>query len=161
MAPTHAIGGVIGTTRQRLGGIGVDMVCDPGGIRLGRTGMGSAYSEKPNSLRSAAKAAVRACWSERGMRRACCHLTSARMWRKRFTASPSSALYRWRAASKCPRRCLACWLFTCKGSSNRKVGVVFGWPFVECFVFFLTGGSLAPALSLWINCSDTTIVHLF
>src|SRR5215469_10164526 len=121
----------------------------------------SAYSEKPNSLRSAAKAVVRACLSERGMRRACCHLLSARMWRKRFMASPSSALYRWRAASKCPRRCLACWLLTCKGSSSRKEGVVFGWPLVGCFVFFLTGGSLDPALSLGRDCSATTILHLF
>src|SRR5215469_7802121 len=76
------------------------------------------------------------------MRRACCHRLSARIRRKRFMASPSSALCRWRAASKCPRRCLACWLLTCKGSSSRKVGVVFGWPLVGCFVFFLTGGSL-------------------
>jgi hypothetical protein len=41
---------VIGTTGQRLGGIGVEVVCDPGGIGLGRKGMGSAYSAKPNSL---------------------------------------------------------------------------------------------------------------
>jgi hypothetical protein len=46
----HPIGGSIGATRQRLGGIGVDMVRDPGRIGLGRKGMGSAYSEKPNSL---------------------------------------------------------------------------------------------------------------
>jgi hypothetical protein len=33
-----------------LGRIGVDVVRDPGGIGLGCKGMGSAYSEKPNSL---------------------------------------------------------------------------------------------------------------
>jgi hypothetical protein len=33
-----------------LGGIGIHMVRDPGGIRLGCKGMGSAYSEKPYSL---------------------------------------------------------------------------------------------------------------
>jgi hypothetical protein len=42
-----------------------------------------------------------------------------------------------------------------------KVGVVLGWSFVGCLVFFLTGGSLDAALSLWRDCSDTTIVHLF
>jgi hypothetical protein len=34
---------LIGTTRQRLGGIGVEVARDPGGIRLGRKGMQSVF----------------------------------------------------------------------------------------------------------------------
>jgi hypothetical protein len=49
-AHAHPIGGLIGAGGQRLGGIGIEVVRDPGGIGLGRKGMGSAYSEKPNSL---------------------------------------------------------------------------------------------------------------
>ena len=35
--------GLIGTTGQGLGGIGVEVVCDPGGIRLGRKGMQGVF----------------------------------------------------------------------------------------------------------------------
>src|SRR5262249_961892 len=42
-ADADAIGGVIGTTRQRLGRLGVEVVCDPGGIRLGRKGMQGVF----------------------------------------------------------------------------------------------------------------------
>ena len=38
-ADTHAIGGVIGTTRQRLGGIRIEVLGQPGRICLGRKGM--------------------------------------------------------------------------------------------------------------------------
>src|SRR5690242_15593908 len=38
LADAHAIGGMIGTTRQRLGGIGIEVVGQPGGIRLGGKG---------------------------------------------------------------------------------------------------------------------------
>src|SRR5215470_14033916 len=85
-AHAHAIGGVIGAGGQGLGGIGIHMVCDPGGIRLGRKGMGSAYSEKPNSLLQRGKGGFAGLFVGTRMRRACCHLLSARMWRKRFTA---------------------------------------------------------------------------
>src|SRR5215472_7633563 len=39
----HAPLGVIGTTRQRLGGIGIEVACNPGGIRLGRKGMQGVF----------------------------------------------------------------------------------------------------------------------
>src|SRR5215470_344536 len=38
-ADADAIGGVRGTSRQRLGGIGVEVVSNPGRICLGRKGM--------------------------------------------------------------------------------------------------------------------------
>src|ERR1041385_5245651 len=42
-AHADAIGGVIGTTRQRLGGIRIEVVRDPGGIRLGGKGMQGVF----------------------------------------------------------------------------------------------------------------------
>src|SRR5215472_12342537 len=42
-ADADPIGGVIGATRQGLGGIGVDVVRDPGGIRLGCKGMQGVF----------------------------------------------------------------------------------------------------------------------
>ena len=42
-AHAHAIGGVIGTTRQGLGGIGIEVVSNPGGIRLGGKGMQGVF----------------------------------------------------------------------------------------------------------------------
>ena len=42
-AHAHAIGGLIGTTRQRLGGIGIEVVSNPGGIRLGGKGMQGVF----------------------------------------------------------------------------------------------------------------------
>ena len=42
-AHAHAIGGLISATRQGLGGIGVEVVRDPGGIRLGRKGMQGVF----------------------------------------------------------------------------------------------------------------------
>jgi hypothetical protein len=42
-ADAHPIGGLIGTTGQRLGGIGVEVVCNPGGIGLGCKGMQGVF----------------------------------------------------------------------------------------------------------------------
>jgi hypothetical protein len=43
LTDADAIGGVIGTTGQRLGRIGIHMVCNPGGIRLGRKRMQGVF----------------------------------------------------------------------------------------------------------------------
>src|SRR5712692_9227039 len=58
------------------------------------------------------------------MARASCHAGSARIARNRLSASPKSALYRQRAASKCARRRLACPASTRRSNSNRKVGAL-------------------------------------
>src|SRR5215470_12529167 len=42
-AHAHTIGGAIGTTGQRLSGIGIHMVRDPGGIRLRGEGMQAVF----------------------------------------------------------------------------------------------------------------------
>src|SRR5260370_5175909 len=58
------------------------------------------------------------------MARAACQAGSAHMWCRRPSASPNSALYRQRAASKCAGRRLACPASIRSGNSNRKVGVL-------------------------------------